>query len=179
VACRDEKTCATLITAQWRIRARLVHRPYYADPMNPSLLLPAKSFQAMIFALLATALFTGCATISPQDRQLLQDHKIPAPLYEKMLHREGLALPEIAQLSARRVPPEFIIRYIDHSLAEYQLTTDDVLVLRSAGVSNKVIDYLLTIAPKEQVVVNRYPYWPNYTRTVIIDRHHRHHHRRR
>ena len=129
----------------------------------------------MAIAALAFALLAGCATIPEQDRQVLQAHRIPAPLYEKMLHREALALSEIAQLSARRVPPEFIIRYIDASLAEYQLTTDDVLVLRGVGVSDKVIDFLLTTTPGQQVVVNRYPYWPpSYTRTVIIHRHRRH-----
>ena len=127
----------------------------------------------MVTALMM-ALLTGCVTITQQDRQVLLDRKVPSPLYEKMLHREVLELSEIAQLSARRVPPEFIIRYIDNSLAEYHLTTDDVLVLRSVGVNDKVIDFLLSTASGQPIVVNRYPYWPpTYTRTVIIHHHHR------
>lgn len=120
--------------------------------------------------MLAIALFGGCATIKEQDRQVLIEHKVSGPLYEKMVHREVLTLSEIAQLSARKVPPNFIIQYVDSSLAEYQLTTQDVLVLRGVGVNEKVIDYLLTTAPREQVIVHRYPYWPQYTRTVIIHR---------
>jgi len=134
------------------------------------------SVPRLAIAVLAIVLFAGCSTINPQDQQVLRDHRIPAPLYEKMMEREPLALSEIAQLSTRHVPPEFIIRYIDSSFAEYQLTTDDVLLLQAIGVSHEVIDFLLTTGPRPTVVANRYPYTPlYYTRTLII----RHHHRRR
>ena len=109
---------------------------------------------------------------------MLQERRVSGTLYEKMLHREPLTLPEIGELSARHVPPGFIIRYVDDSLAEYQLTTDDVLRLKRAGVSHEVIDFLLTTQRGSDAVFDYGPYWPaTYYRPVIIHhhRHHRHH----
>lgn len=138
-----------------------------------SLVLPrGKTFASLVFAVLVTGLFAGCATLGPQDQQVLRQHHVPPPLREKMVNRGVLTLPEIAMLSLLRVPPDYLIRYIDASLGEYQLTTKDVLDLRSSEVNEKVIDYLLTTAPRETVFINR-PYSPYYLRTVIIDRRHK------
>lgn len=152
------------------IRVRLTDAPYCAEPMY---FLPhpyGHLSRGVLAAIVAVALaqFSGCSTINEHDRRVLHEHQIPAPLYQKMVRREPLALSEIAQLSARHVPADFIIRYVDSSLAEYQLTTNDVLILRGVGVSSEVIDYLLTTDQQPAVVVN-HSYGPAfYHRTLVI-----------
>jgi hypothetical protein len=145
--------------------------------MHSPILSPGKLVRAIAFAMLVIGLLAGCATLNPQDQQVLRQHHVPSPLQEKMVSREVLTLPEIVALSKLRVPPDYLIRYIDASLGEYQMTTKDVLDLRSSQVNEKVIDYLLTTAPREMMVVDR-PYWPYYPRTLIIRHDHRHHRRR-
>jgi hypothetical protein len=126
---------------------------------------------------LAATLFAGCATLNNSERQLLENHRVPAPLSQKMVHRRPLTLADISELSARHVPPAFIIRYVDDSLAEYQLTTDEVLRLRRSGVSHEVIDFLLTTPQRaaDALLLRRDPFWPSpyYRQPIIIHHHHK------
>jgi len=139
--------------------------------------MPAFPCPAALLAVIGLGLLTGCVAISEPDRRVLREHRVPGPLYQKMLHREPLSLVEIAELSASSVPPAFIIRYVDESLAEYQLTTDEVLRLRRAGVSHEVIDFLLTTPQRSPRAGLDYdPFWnARVYQPVII---HRHYHRR-
>jgi hypothetical protein len=126
---------------------------------------------------LAATLFAGCLSLGNSERQLLESHRVPLPLSQKMVHRRPLTLADITELSARHVPPPFIIRYVDNSLAEYQLTTDEVLRLRRSGVSHEVIDFLLTTPQRsaEALMVRRDPFWPSssYRQPIIIHHHHK------
>jgi hypothetical protein len=108
------------------------------------------------FALLLSilAFLTGCATLSTTDRQLLAQHRVPPPLYNRMTHREPLTVPDIIELSQRQVPPQFILRYLDETDTSLRLSRADVTRMRKAGVSSKVIDYILDTAPP--VVSGRY-----------------------
>jgi len=127
-----------------------------------------------MMAAIATLLLSGCLTLSEHERRELQGYQLPAPLYQKMVRRESLALDEIIQLSAKKVPPHSIIRYVDDSLAVYQLTTNEVLLLRNSGVSHEVIDFLLATPRLQPTPVIEYGYGPDYYRPVIIHHHHRH-----
>jgi hypothetical protein len=126
-------------------------------------------------ALVLTALLTGCATLSEKDRRVLQQQNVPAPLYARMLRHQPLALGEIVELSRKNVPPNTIVRYIDTTLAEYQLKTEDVVQLRRAGVSAEVIDYLLTTPGLNANRVPSYdPFWMDRTyRPIVIHHYHR------
>jgi hypothetical protein len=126
---------------------------------------------------LAATLFAGCATLSTSERQLLERHRVSATLSQKMAQLRPLTLAEIVELSARKVPPDFIIRYVDESLADYQLTTEEVLRLRRSGVNDGVIDFLLTTPQRaaDALMVRRDPFWPSsyYRQPIIIHHHHR------
>ena len=156
-----------LIPFRLRIRTRFVIGPYFAKFMtrlhSPSgwghwpLRWPAA--RSTMVAALCVA-FTACAPLNGKDRHVLEEHRIPGELLQKMLHKEPLSVPEIAQLSVLKVPPEFLVRYIDNSLAEYPLTTSEVLYLKGIGVSHEVIDFMLTTArdrPNAVIITN--PYW--------------------
>lgn len=138
--------------------------------------MPASPCPAALLAVIGLGLLSGCTAISEPDRRVLREHRVPGPLYQKMLHREPLALAEIAELSANSVPPSFIIRYVDESFAEYQLTTDEVLRLRRAGVSHEVIDFLLTTPQRSPRAGLDYdPFWTSrFYQPVIIHHHHQH-----
>src|SRR5438128_9405252 len=97
-----------------------------------------------VFALAAAAfLLCGCADLSRYDRSVLEQHRVSPALYEKMTHRDPLTLEDIVELSKRGLPASFIVHYLHSTSQVYQLTTDDVLQLKRAGVANEVIDYLL------------------------------------
>jgi hypothetical protein len=84
----------------------------------------------------------GCATLSPQDQNLLQSHGISGPLYETMLHREPLILDDIIGLSQKGVPGPFIVHYLRGTTSAYNLVPGDVDRLQKSGVSETVIAYL-------------------------------------
>ena len=150
------------------------------NPLPHCRFYPAGLSTRRLLALTAAlaALLAGCASLSEKDRLTLRDHRVPAPLYEKMARREALTLAEIADLSARKVSPAFIVRYVDESLAEYLLTTEEILQLRRDGVSNEVIDFLISTPQRNAQLPGYSPYWPApYSRPIII--HHYHSSRRR
>ena len=113
--------------------------------------------------------------MTERDRLVLQRQKVPAPLYAKMLRHHPLELGEIVELSRKNVPPNTIVRYIDTTLAEYQLKTEDVVQLRRAGVSSDVIDYLLTTPGLNANRVQPYdPFWMDRAyRPIVIHHYHR------
>ena len=137
------------------------------------------------FPLALAALFlAGCATLSEPERDVLRQHRISPPLFSKMDHREQVSLPDIMELSEKRVPAPFILRYLRSTYAVYRLKSDDVIVLRQAGVNRQVIDYLLTtptlFAPQyyDPWWYADDLYWWNYPTVFVGHSHHSHHHHR-
>lgn len=97
-----------------------------------------------LLAATAALLFAGCANeLAPGDRAMLGQHGVPRPIYDAMTYGEPLSLPDIMELSRRRIPPGFIIDYLRSTYAVYRLRSQDVVELRHAGVDPSVIDYLL------------------------------------
>ena len=129
----------------------------------------------------AAALFlAGCATLSDPERNVLRQHRVSAQLYAKMEHRERISLPDVMELSEKRVPPPFILSYLRSTYAVYRLTSDDVIVLRNAGVNRQVIDYLLATPT---IFAPSYDpwwyaddlYWWDYPTVFVSHGHHSHH----
>lgn len=134
---------------------------------------------ASILTLVALFL-AGCATLRPAERNLLTQHHIALPVYQKMVNYEPLALAEIVELSKRKVPPPFIIRYVRDTGVVYYLRTEDVLQLQMAGVKSDVIDYLLTtptIAASYYASprYSDYPFYYGYSPVIVVREHHHHH----
>ena len=97
--------------------------------------------------LLISILVAGCETITQQDREVLRAHDVSRDVYDKMLYGDPLSLADVIQLSQRAVPPGLIIHYMDRIDMEYVLRKADVKQLRSAGVNEEVISYMLSTAP--------------------------------
>lgn len=140
-----------------------------------------------VLAIIATVL-SGCATLDRADLSMLEQHHVSPTVYDKMAHDERLDLPDIIELSKRKVPDSFTLRYLRSTYAVYQLDSEDVLHLRRAGVSREIIDYLLSTPSKYGVRSYPYPYpgypydpyyypYPYYYDypPVIIERPYRHH----
>ena len=85
----------------------------------------------------------GCATLTDADRAALQQHGVSPKVAERMKYEMPLELADIMELSQKKLPQEFILRYLRSTTQVYNLTSQDVLQLRQAGVRSNVIDYLL------------------------------------
>lgn len=98
-----------------------------------------------------------------------------------MLHRDVLTLTEIIELAEKKVPVPFVLRYLRNTVGVYHLRSDDVVVLRKAGVSSQIIDYLMatpTLYPRQFGDPFYYyddDYWWGLPPLIVHDRHHYHH----
>jgi hypothetical protein len=88
-------------------------------------------------------LFSGCATFNERELAYMQRTGVPAPLLVKLDRGEPLVPPEIIALRRRNVPDEFILRHLEDNGVNYLLTKQDILRMRSSGVSARVIDALI------------------------------------
>lgn len=113
--------------------------------------------------------------MSEKDRLVLQAQSVPAPLLARMQRHQPLDLSEIVELSRRNVPPTLIVRYIENTVAEYSLRTEDVLQLRCAGVSPFVIDYLLSTPALSAAQLHNYDpfWWDRASHPIVIHHYHR------
>lgn len=130
-------------------------------------------------------LLAGCATLNQADRDMLRQHRVSTPLCSKMTHGGRLSTADILELSEKRVSAPFIVHYLRSTLAVYALNSDDVVLLRQAGVNRQVIDYLLATprlyAPQYDALwYDDDPFWWSYPTPIILrshgDHHHHHHH---
>jgi hypothetical protein len=100
----------------------------------------------LVMALVAVDLYglAGCVALNSRDRAFLGSHDISAALYTKMSRHEPLTLDDIIELSHKKVPGPFIVHYLRPTYYVYKLKFSDVSQLRSAGVDEGVIRYLLS-----------------------------------
>ena len=98
----------------------------------------------LLFALCVVA-FSGCASAA-QQRAAQEATRLgtPADLVRKMERGDRLALTDLETLARHQVPDENVIAYLRQSGAAYELTTAQIDQMRVAGVSIRVIDYLLS-----------------------------------
>lgn len=92
------------------------------------------------------AILAGCAT-GRNRQQFLQEFTsrgVEPSIYEKIKDNQVLELFEIEHLAAKGVPDSAIISHLKRSRAVYRLTTADVDKLRTAGVSDNVINYMMS-----------------------------------
>lgn len=99
-----------------------------------------------LFLSAAALLIAGCATLTTHQRAVLQAHNVEPVVYNKMMRGEPLSLTDIVDLSHKAVPPGIIINYVDDTETVYRLKATDVVRLRKAGVSDDVINYMLSTA---------------------------------
>jgi hypothetical protein len=131
------------------------------------------------FVFAAALTLAGCVTLDKSELAELRRHGISESLYQHMAARDDLSIPDIVELSKRRVPDGLIIHYLEMTHAVYMLRTADVLGLKKDGVSHDVIDYLLQTP---QMYAARYgppfydPSYYGYQPYFIVGHFHGHHH---
>lgn len=136
----------------------------------------------LLLSILVAFVLSGCATLPEADRAVLLRYRVSPELYSRMLHRDVLTLTEIIELAEKKVPVPFVLRYLRNTIAVYHLRSDDVVVLRKAGVSSQIIDYLMatpTLYPRQFGDPFYYyddDYWWGLPPLPLHDRHHHHHH---
>jgi hypothetical protein len=97
--------------------------------------------------LLVTALvmcFAGCAaTVSESSLQQLRARGVSSNTVHKFERGQLLSSRDIKELSRKGVDDTIILEHLRESGGIYRLTADEVSELRAAGVSDRVINYLL------------------------------------
>lgn len=110
----------------------------------------------LLFALGLVAL-SGCASAARQQAvQTASRLGAPLPLVTRMERGARLTLADLETLARHQVPDTEVLAYLRQTGAAYELTTAQIDQMRAAGVSVKVIDYLL--ATPRQVARRYRPY---------------------
>jgi hypothetical protein len=117
-----------------------------------------------LLAVLAPLFLTACG-LSPQEKAdyaSVQVSGVSSAIYDKMIHGDALSLYDIEALSRARVSDGVILRYLRNRGTVYLLSSADVVGLKKAGVSESIIDYMLStprIYPPEVYPAPYDPYW--------------------
>lgn len=104
--------------------------------------------------------FSACSSLNHSDRTLLEQHGVGGYLYDKMKHGDPLELGDIIELSRRGLPTHFIIEYLHDTYFVYHLTPEDEQRLKSAGVAQNIIEYLLATPGMFGPRIGPHPYGP-------------------
>ncbi|MBL9219397.1 MAG: hypothetical protein JNG82_12965 [Opitutaceae bacterium] len=112
-----------------------------------------------LFLALGFAALSGCATAaSPRSltATLAAERGAPAALVNTLQRGGRLTLADIETLAILKVPDDTTLAYLRQNGAAYELTLAQIDQMRNAGVSVRVIDYLLA-SPARVVRTVRYP----------------------
>ncbi len=118
--------------------------------MNPKIVL---------IAVLGAVTFSGCASTT-QHKVAQEATRLgaPASLTDKLNRGGRLTLADIETMTRQAVPEADILSYLRQSGARYELTTAQIDQLRASGVSDRVIDYLLSTPGQSARRWGSYPY---------------------
>jgi hypothetical protein len=119
-------------------------------------------FYRLLF--LIVPLFLAGYELSDQqkaDYATVQNSGVSSAIYDKMIHGDALSLYDIKALTRAHVRDAVILRYLRDRGTVYYLNSGDVEDLRTAGVSQSIIDYMLQTPQMYQP--DYYPYaYPFY-----------------
>lgn len=85
-------------------------------------------------AVALTVLLSGCIVSQPRQQVIVPPQVQPGP---------PLGLEEVKSLAKSGVSDDLIVSQIRSSATVYHLGTADIILLKNAGVSEKVIDYMI------------------------------------
>lgn len=104
-----------------------------------------RAMKTMRLALLTGSLLLAGCGLSQQEKTDLatvQGSGVNPVTYDKMLHNEALGIGDICALERAGVHEDVILRYIRERGTIYVLSDHDIARLRSAGVSQSLIDFM-------------------------------------
>jgi len=112
-----------------------------------------------LFLVAASALlFTGCASTSRlTTANLVNAYGADAKAVNRVAVGSPLSVSDIAEMGRRGVPDRVILDTLRSRNDSYRLTTAQVGQLKEAGVTDRVIDYLLSSRDMRPVR----PFWPS------------------
>src|ERR1700743_759001 len=99
-----------------------------------------------LLVLLVPLLLTACGLSDQQKAEYaaVQRSGAPSAIYDKMVHGDDLSLYDIKALAHFHVNSGVVLRYMRDRGTVYTLNSDDVKGLIAAGVSQSVVDYMLS-----------------------------------
>ncbi|MDO8539673.1 MAG: hypothetical protein Q7S40_04470 [Opitutaceae bacterium] len=112
-------------------------------------------------AILFTALLVSGATVfaaTPAQRanaDIAASSGAPQSVVEKMQRGSSLTFADIQDLARHRVPDDTTLAYLRSMKTSYRLNTEAFDGLRAAGVSDRVVNYLLLAGPLETASARR------------------------
>lgn len=80
-------------------------------------------------------------TLSEQDRKIMQQ-KSPQTL-QKLDHKEPLSIEDVEEMSKNGLSDAVIISQIEATKSKFVLSKEEIIELKNAGVSQKVINYMI------------------------------------
>lgn len=111
--------------------------------------------------LLTGAVVRAAATQQKSLASAAAAFNLPPELGQKMQRGAPLALADVQVLARSGVPDDTILAYLRSTGASYQLTAEAIDQLRAAGVSDRVMNYLLLASPV-RVATAPHSYAPRY-----------------
>ncbi len=99
--------------------------------------------------LLALALvLAGCSTFTPAELAQIRQRGVRSETLTKLEHRSSLDPEDIVELKRVGVSDEQVVRHLENTGVNYVVTRSDVVRLRKARVSTRVIDSLLNASER-------------------------------
>jgi hypothetical protein len=119
-----------------------------------------KPFRLLL--VLLPLLLTACGLSDQQkaDYASVGRSGVSPAIYDKMVHGDALSLYDIKSLSRAHVNDGVILRYLRDRQTVYLLNTADVESLRAAGVSQSIVDYMLSTPRRYPPDIYPSPYDP-------------------
>jgi hypothetical protein len=96
------------------------------------------------FVLVLSLLLTGCGLSEQQkvDLSAVQNSGVTPAIYDKMVHGDDLSVSDVCTLERAHVNEGVILRYMRGRDSIYELSSNDVTRLQTAGASQSLLDYM-------------------------------------
>jgi hypothetical protein len=124
-----------------------------------------KFFRLLVLVLPLFLTACGLSEQEKADYASVQRSGVSSAIYDKMVHGDDLSLYDVKALAHARVSDGVVLRYMRDRGTIYVLSATDVKGLLNAGVSQSIVDYMMSTTRLYQpavypvVSVGYGPYW--------------------
>lgn len=117
------------------------------------------NLKIVLIVVMGASALGGCASTAQQKiAQEATQLGAPLRLTDKLSRGDRLTLADIETMSRHSIPDDDILAYLRQSDARYELTTAQIDQMRASGVSDRIIDYLLSTPSRTARRWGGYPY---------------------